>query len=1375
MASENRPGVEVEQKIASTSTVVAAPDLVPLVVGVCHQIIEALDSDGALNSDAKYSAEQYNQASLAIPQADLPDPRDNIDELEVDEGEVNGYLYFGGTLTKLDRGSNGTTGSAFLKLANLSTRAAIRSTLDISAGLTFSSTGDAFNFYLDVVNTSSSTAVPVEVELSGSMTADAIVDAINTAAGADVAELIDDTYLQISSQTYGAVSSVTLQANNAGTLILFQTATFTNTVEYRVEGSGFVGQDDEDGDTYTPWIEFFRGGYFEDGADTTFPVTGTTTPSTTDEVWGGLIDQDDTFSPAKAAALVYTGTSADVPLQAATTSVPGDQLWASGVQVGDGEIIKVEQSRFKIGKLSTTNSTFDDDGVPTVRVYDTIEVATLLHGTPWAPKYAYFVADGLVFGEITPEGEAASVTGSETGLDERSAYVVSGSDISFPLSAGGLTLEFAVTEDGEAGDTVTYTFTSTFTDIGELVSELGDADEFDQFTVSAHGDFRLVLQTTKTGADQAISIKSTGSANGVLGFSTTAATEDDGTDVEFATQATVTGARISLPLESEGSSALDMVVTDSKGTHTLSATGVDLTAGTLGALIASISGALGGDGTSTVTDNGIPVGTLSTSGDGDASGTITFTTTEGGANVSVEIQAIDGDDGFRHCGFFDDGGGEWAQVDGSAQVFPLDLTGGGGGTALDFEYHYDIGGAGSTSLGGTVNFTAVDVDDLAEKLNAEAAITDYSGERVVWFVANADDSISIRTVEGGTNIRIEINTGTPVGLTNGATDDGTAADNADADGADGIKGTTLGFTLDDNPYVYEIIFSSNSLADAIDDINELVDGSGDVASETSSALTLTSLLEGAASAITIEEVDGSDTLGLEDASDTGAGRPNPDFYQDDSGVAYFGPNILRSTSTGIPYSLESALADIYIAYEALRLDVTPSASSPAALEFDNTSDIEAAIGPISIKNPLALGMFLAKANTPSNSVTGFGVDEATAAAPMGTLDGWARALEFAESREVFCLASLTDDSYIQSLIGTHIGSMSKATNRGERIAFIWSGIPTRDVDTVVASGTDGETNGTDDSFNLDVNPASDLIANGLDPTDLSYDDQVFLQIVVTDAGASELRRYSVSIANGVVLTLRTSFDDDENEDGFFTTATLDESLENVDWTLYIRGEELLIAGSSVKDLNAIAQAVGDAAEPYGSRRIYYIACDDVETSIDGTTFKIPGYYLSAAYAGMAAEQLPQQPFTHMPLAGIGRVYGTDDTFSEDQMDTMADGGRWVMVNLGGVAVSRHQRSTDNTSVETMEFSITRALDWLSKGLRKTNRVFIGRSVITPGFLDQLTMSNEGFLDYAEQLGAVQKADLTELLQSEERPDTVLAEVETQPSYPCNKISITVVS
>ncbi len=1362
MASSNRPGVEIKQELSQSASTPSAPALVPVVVGVCRQIVEALDSDGALDSDAKYADARYNQASMYIPQADFPDPRENIDELEIDESTIEVSLYFGGSLRSLDRGSNDTYGSAFLKLMNECRAAALRTS---EAGdYAFDATvGDAFTFAFDVVN-AENVSSDITVTFVGTLTATEVAEQINEAVGSEVATVTDDDRVQLTSPTLGATSSITVRAGTSALPVLFG-ATFPSSVEYRVVGAGFHGQDDEDGDLYTPWIEFSRGGYFEDDVE---QASFDASPSA-NVLWAGQVDIDGEFVEAKAAAVTYTGTSATVPLVAATASVPGDQMWADGSQVGSGEVIKVEQSRFKIGKLNNSLSTFDDDGEPTNRVYDTVEVNTESHGTPFAPKYVYFRAQGLEYGSITPEGEAATLTGTSQGLAERSAYVQSSEAISFPLSPASLTLIFAVTEDGVAGDEVTYTFAGgPYADAAALVALLSGEDEFDQLTISAVGD-RLVLATTKTGADQAITVKSTGTANTALKFSATDATSDSGKDVEFAEQAEIVGSVISLPISWLDGLTAEIIVTDSKGTHTISAV-LDATAAaaaTISALADALNDALGSDG-------GIPV--VEFSGPATAYGSLTVTTVEGGADVSVAITATDGTDAFSFLGFYDATRDEPAEVTSNVAVYPLALDGAGLIVA------YEPGVISLSDLLGAAEAAATSAAALAALLNARDLLTS-SGTRLVQYIGTSDDRIKIRSVAGGAAVSIDVDEASAAAVLIGfdaATDfdSGVASSgNADAEGADLLKSTTLVFNLDDNPYDYSVTFSTNSLQDAIDEINELVDGSDDVAAEDSRALVLTSLLAGAASKVYINETDSSaDTvLGLS-GDDEGSGRPNPDFYLDGDGAVHIGPNILRNKSSGIPFSLASALADVYVAYTALRKDVTSSAADPALLTFDDSSTMEAAIGPISTDNPLALGVFLAMANCPSNSVSAIGVDEDSSAAPYGTLDGWMRAMEYLESKEVYTIAPLTDDEYVQGLLAVHTTSMSAPEERGERILFIWSPLPDRAATITVASGNDAESNGTDNSITLDTNPNSELIANGIDPSDeIEVDANLYLEIVITNAGSSELRRYSVQEVNGVVLTLRTAFEDGENDDGFFTTETLDEEVDGGDWALKIRGDRLYVTGTEIADLGAEASAAAAQATPYAHRRVYYLACDSVDVSIDGVTQNVEGFYAAAAIAGMIAEQPPQQPFTNFPIAGLGAVYGTDDTYSENQLDTIADGGRYLLVNLGGAVSARKQLSTDTTSIENKELSITKAIDWLAKGLRSTNRVFIGRSVITSGFLDQLTLCNEGFLDYAEQLGVVRKAELKSLLQDSDEPDTVLIEVEVAPVYPCNKIKITIVS
>lgn len=1376
MASPTRPGVEVIQQASPTPAQVATPGLIACIAGLCRQIVEVTDDDGALNADALYTDEQYNQASLLVPQASFPNPRSNIDEVNVEEDAVRGFLFFGGKLSELPRGSHDSIGQSFLSSANLAHRATLRSSEADS--FAFDATnGDPLTFALDKVNPVDSSD-DFTVTLIGTLTAQEVVDEINEIVGVDVASLHDEggaKHVQITSQVRGAASSITVRAGTSSLKILFG-AGFDDSKEYRIEGAGFRGQDDDDDDLTTPWIEYYEGAYREDDADTAFPAG---VPS--DDVWVGITDEDDAFVQAKAPAFTYAGTLPSVPLAAATASSPGDQVWADGTKVGGGEVIKLEPTRFKLGVIDTAMSTFDDDGNATNRVFRTFEVNTMNHSIPFAPRYLYFVADNLVWGEVSPAGSPATVTGVTQGFIARAGVVQSSVDMSFPINLASLTVDYEVVEDG-VSTVDTFTFTGgPFTAISEVVTAMASA--IPGVTASASGD-RLVLTTDKTGAEQSIAIKSTGTANPGLEFSAVTETQDDGKDVEFAEQATVTGDIISLPLVGLTATGLDLTVVDAKGTHVLSATGVDLsTAATLGALAQDIATALGDPGaTKTLYDGGIPVATISTSGDGDASGTLTLTTIEGGISVTLALTATDLTDGLRSCGFYDAVGNLWADIQSTgALTFPLGAL---SGQTLTIDWDEGAGPTSLTAVLGASEAAASSASALAALLNATAALTDVTAVREVWYVGDdANDLIIVRTLQGGTSLSLDATIG---GGTAGATlllpdppeTGAVSAGNTDDAGADGLVGTRLGFYLDFNPTLYDIPLSTNSLADAIDEINTTLGAATDIATEDDRKLVLTSALKGAASKVEIEtaapHATSSAAFGLS-GSDLGAGRPDPDFYLDGLGSANVGASILRNSATGIPFPLVSAVSDLYIQYKGVRLDVTSEAEQPSLLTFSNPSDMDAAIGPVSTDNPLALGFFLAMAAAPDVSISGIGIDEANSASPTGTIDGWARALDFLEAKEVYGVAPLTDDEFIQGLIVTHVTAISEPENRGERVALIWGPVPFVAPHDTVSSGVNGETTGSDNVFQLEVNPSSDLIAEGItDLGSISVDEGLFVEILVAVGGATELRRYSVAAVSGVILTLRVAFASGENDDGFYTTETLNETLINQDWSLRLRGAPLLVAGTAKADLNAVAASAAAQGSTLENRRVFYLFSGDVEVSINGITQRVPGYYAAAFVAGMTSQANPSQPFTRVPMNAIGRVYGTDDTFSENQMDVIADGGRYILVNQGGRAASRHQRSTDSRTIEAREFSITRAIDQLAKGLRSQNRLLIGRNNITPGFLDQLTMINEGFLQSAEG-DFVKSADLKSILQSAEDPDTILIEVEVGPFYPANKIRITIVT
>jgi hypothetical protein len=508
------------------------------------------------------------------------------------------------------------------------------------------------------------------------------------------------------------------------------------------------------------------------------------------------------------------------------------------------------------------------------------------------------------------------------------------------------------------------------------------------------------------------------------------------------------------------------------------------------------------------------------------------------------------------------------------------------------------------------------VDAVVEAFGGSDGVIYDGAIPVARFEITTGSDTKISTIEGGLEVTLDLSSGFNIFGYNLA--------DAPVSGDSLLTDLTLQFSLDDNPHVYEVMFASDSLQDAIDRINEEVDGSVSIASEGSSNnLVLTSALLGAASVVEVEDNAAASALGLSPIRSEGAGRPLPEFYVDSLGSIHIGANILRNQATGIPYDLSSALADVYVGYRALRKDVTASAASPGLLALSSTAEIVDVIGPISARNPLALAAFLALQASPDQTIYALGVDEVTDAAPMGTVSAWARAVEFLESKEVYAIAPITDDTFVQQLVATHVAAMSAPEQRGERIAFLWQTVPTRDVDTSIQSGSDAGTNGVANSFTLGANPGSALISAGIsDLRDISVDEEVYLEVVLVSETEQEVRRYSVSNVNGVVVNFRTAFESDENTDGFYSTVNIGSSdlYENVAYSIRIRGAKLVVAGTQRLDVRKSAAAAAAQGEAFSSRRVFNLFMRSVDVSIDGVVTNVPGYYAAAIIAGMVGQQ-----------------------------------------------------------------------------------------------------------------------------------------------------------
>jgi len=500
---------------------------------------------------------------------------------------------------------------------------------------------------------------------------------------------------------------------------------------------------------------------------------------------------------------------------------------------------------------------------------------------------------------------------------------------------------------------------------------------------------------------------------------------------------------------------------------------------------------------------------------------------------------------------------------------------------------------------------------------------------------------------------------------------------------------------------------------------------------------------------------------------TEAGRPRPDLMVDLNGDVSLKQELLRDSSGDTVINT----AQVYITYTAVRKDVSPAAVHPGLLRFDDTTTLEDALSPINAENPLALGLYFALLNSPGTQVTGIGVDAISADYPDGTVEAFTRAAEFLEAFEVYALAPLTHDESVHQVMSTHVTGMSAPEAKGERIAIVNPNIPTHRLDTLVASGTDGNTVGSDGlKFDTKVSSLTALVqAAGISPVGtIATSKGLFLDI------SSDTKKYSIKSISGTQVTIRTTFAAGENDDNYYSTDELDVPLIDEAFSVKIRGAALETAG--IPDKTAIAETIAAVGRAYGNRRLWMTVPDFCAATLEGSEQIISGFYMPAAIAGMIGQNPPQQSFTNFPMSGFTRVLGSNDTFSARQMNIMAAGGAYIIVQdaQGAPLTARMALTTDMTSIETRTDSITKVVDYTAKFLRTSLRNFIGRFNITQGFLDTLGSVIQGVLGLLIETGVLIGANVNNIIQDESAPDTVLVDVTLDVPYPCNYIRLTLV-
>jgi hypothetical protein len=507
-------------------------------------------------------------------------------------------------------------------------------------------------------------------------------------------------------------------------------------------------------------------------------------------------------------------------------------------------------------------------------------------------------------------------------------------------------------------------------------------------------------------------------------------------------------------------------------------------------------------------------------------------------------------------------------------------------------------------------------------------------------------------------------------------------------------------------------------------------------------------------------------LGLDNSASTST-RPSTDLVVDDNTGTFTVKAGLFFDTAGVPTAV-GPLAT-YVAYTALRLDVSPSGEEFNLLRFGTTTALSEALSPVDTQNPLGLGLFLAMLNAPGVEVTGLGVGDVSDSEPEGTLLAYTAGFEYLESKDVYAIAPLTQALAVGQVGQTHVSELSEPENGLERVLLFNPPRPTRQADTVVASSATGNVSGppTDVVSTGIANLQALLAAAGTPGPTFTEADGVYLELE-NDTNKYLVQSVSgdqVTLNNGPLSASNTEFFDNAGSP-IFTSIVVD------------RPHTVKILGGALGSLTDEAVAYGAIAQGFQDRRVVCTAPDTAVVTIDGLDTTVPGYYLNAALAGRMSAVFPQQGLTEDVLVGFQTVRGSQDRYGELQLKIMSGAGLWIFYQDGeagtGPVRTRQQLTTDMSSVTTREDSIRRVLDFTSKTFRAALRTFIGQFNVTTAVQDAINSTLDGVGRFLVRLGVLLAFSVDNIRQSTSNPDELEVDVTVTVPVPLNRIRLTLI-
>lgn len=423
--------------------------------------------------------------------------------------------------------------------------------------------------------------------------------------------------------------------------------------------------------------------------------------------------------------------------------------------------------------------------------------------------------------------------------------------------------------------------------------------------------------------------------------------------------------------------------------------------------------------------------------------------------------------------------------------------------------------------------------------------------------------------------------------------------------------------------------------------------------------------------------------------------------------------------------------------------------------LDDASAVDTILGTVHPDNPLAYGVYKALTNSGGTLVRFTAVEN-----PDDT-DSWNDTLHLAGARDdIYNLVPLTRTRAVLDLFAAHCADYSTAKKglwRGamfnievDPVKTLVSAATSDDEEVVLAKlSDDPDTSGTQYTYLRVTSGNAELATLGVEPLD------VVRFLFTTDGfGNEEYTEFVVEdVINETTLRLATG------HSVAITTAQRVEIVRNLS-KAEIAAEAAVVAGTFSNELICCVwpDTIGVAGE------------------------QVPGYYLCAALAGLRSGVVPHQGLTNVEILGFDSVDRTTQFFSNSHLDTMAEGGVWIVTQAhDGTIYSRHAITTDVSSVDHREEMVRVNVHSMMYVFLGNLRPFIGKANVTDSAVTQIRVQLDATIEYlkaygfTELLGA-QLIDgvVKDIRRSPLFKDRLLVVIELTIPYPLNNLEVNLV-